>query len=95
MYKSDFNGNESDDDDKDVEIPKVKGHENCVQWRDAFTASLSATVGSRGISLDYIVDPTTPTVTRATDAFAEHATIALDDDIIYHSSNPFCVSIPI
>ena len=75
--------NDDDEEDDNIDIPTLKGHENWVQWRDAFIASLSNSYGSRGIPYDYLVDETERDVTRANAAYIEYDAVNLEDEGLF------------
>ena len=72
-----------DEDDDDIDIPVLKGHENWVQWRDAFVAVLSNSYGARGIPIDYLVDDTKRNVTKANAAYQEYDAVNLEDEGLF------------
>ena len=83
-YKQLIADQDNDDDDaEDIDLPKLKGHENWVQWRDAFIAHLGMTIGSRGISLDYVVNQNARNATHGNATREEYETVDLEDDDIF------------
>ena len=82
-FKSLSGENEDDEDDDDIDIPVLKGHENWVQWRDAFVAVLSNSYGARGIPIDYLIDGTKRKVTKANAAYEEYDVINLEDEGLF------------
>jgi hypothetical protein len=87
----------SNDDDSDVDhikLTPLKGHENWVKWRDSFTSKISNTIGTRGISMDYLLDKTPCDVTHPNSTLVEYDTVNLEDDDIFktkavHFGNSF------
>ena len=74
---------DTDEDSEDIIIPKLKGHENWVQWRDAFIASLGNIIGGRGIPIDYVIDMTLRDATRGNATRTDYLVINLEDDGIF------------
>lgn len=70
-----------DDDDKDVDlvIPKLEGHNNWINYRDAMITKISYITGRRGISLQYVIDPTPRTLTRLNQNRVEIDDLSLED----------------
>ena len=54
---------EKDDDDVQIDIPKLSGSSNWIIFRDKFKMKLHKTTGARGFHLGYIVDDTIRPVT--------------------------------
>ena len=74
---------DDDEDDSEVRIPKLKGHENWIQWRDAFMADLANTVGMRGISIDYVVNTEPRDTTHGNAARTEFIAVNLEDEGLF------------
>ena len=74
---------DEDSDQEEVDVPKLKGKENWIKFRDAFEANLSSTIGARGISIDYLVDETERTSTHGTGAYEEFINIDLEDEKLF------------
>ena len=56
----------------------MKGHDNWISYRDKFLSNLQNTPGSNGTPLSYIINNTTRTVERATQAYIDAPTIRID-----------------
>ena len=74
---------DSEEDTDEITIPQLKGHENWVQWRDAFVASLGNIIGRRGIPIDYIIDMTPRDATRGNATRMDRLVIDLQDDNLF------------
>ena len=70
-------------DDVEIEIPKLTGASNWINFRDKFLMKLGVTIGSRGIPLTYVVDTTERDVKRANATLVEVDTLDLDDEDTY------------
>ena len=81
VYKSFTSKDESDD--VEVEIPKLTGSSNWIDFRDKFLLKLSIDNGNRGFPIDYVVDETARDVTRATANLREIDEIDLSEEGIY------------
>ena len=81
IYKS-FTS-KKDTDDVDVDIPKLTGSSNWIDFRDKFLLKLSIEIGSRKFPIDYVVDDTVRNVTRANANLREVDEIDLSEDEIY------------
>ena len=83
-----------DDDDDDLDIPKLLGSTNWVDFRDAFTSKLSLHAGSRGFPIDYVIDSTPRHATHGNALQSEVESIDLDDNdeylhLVTHFGQPF------
>ena len=78
-----------DEEEEEIEIPKLKGHENWVQWRDAFTASLSNCFGARQIPIDYVVNMSDRDAIHGNNAKAEFIAVNLEDEDIFVSKTDY------
>jgi len=74
---------DTDQDTEDITVPQLKGHENWVQWRDAFVASLGNIIGGRGIPIDYVLDMTLRDATRGNATRTDYLVINLEDDDLF------------
>jgi len=74
---------EKDDDDSQVEIPKLTGSANWVSFRDKFKMKLQKMIGVRWIRLGYIVYDTVRSVTRPDQPLIEVDTMDINDDESY------------
>ena len=74
---------DTDDDTEDITIPQLKGHENWVQWRDTFMASLGNIIGGRGIPIDYVIDMTLRDATRGNATRTDYLVINLEDEGLF------------
>ena len=54
-----------------MEIPKLTGFSYWVNFRDKFSMELKLTIGRRGFSLDYKINPNERTVTRSNSTLVE------------------------
>jgi hypothetical protein len=93
-YKEFIKKKELDDDDDDLNIPKLLGSTNWVDFRDAFASKLSQYVGSRGFPLDYVINTTARHATRGNALLSEVDFIDLDDSdeyirLVTHFGQPF------
>ena len=71
---------EKDDDDCQIDIPKLSGSSNWIIFRDKFKMKLHKTTGARGFHLGYIIDDTMRLVTSPGQPLVEVDTIAINDD---------------
>ena len=78
---------EKDDDDVQIDIPKLSGSSNWIIFRDKFKMKLHKTTGARGFHLGYIVDDTVRTVTSPEQPLVEVDTIDINDDEAYTISS--------
>ena len=76
---------EKNEDEATVEIPKLTGSTNWVDFRDKFIMKLSKTTGCRSITLDYVVDSTPRAVTRANQNMEYVHTIDISDEVQFRT----------
>ena len=76
---------DKNEDETTVEIPKLTGSTNWVDFRDKFIMKCSQTTGCRGITLDYVVDSTPRAVTRANQQLEYVDTIDISDDVQFRT----------
>jgi hypothetical protein len=82
-YRESIKRKDSKDDDDDLDIPKLLGSTNWVDFRDAFTSKLSQHIGNRGFPIDYVVDNTTRNATHGNARLTEVDYVDLDDNEEY------------
>lgn len=70
----------------EVEIPKLTGSSNWVDFRDKFKMKLSLTIGNRGFPLEYVIDETDRPVSHANAALVE-----ADDELDLSAEDTFVV----
>lgn len=73
-------GGDDDDNSSDIKIPDLKGADNWVSFRDNFLLKMSMITGSRGISIDYVVDSTPRGATRANNLLIQVPSIDLTQE---------------
>ena len=78
---------EKDDDDCQIDIPKLSGSSNWIIFRDKFKMKLHKTTGARGFHLGYIIDDTMRLVTSPGQPLVEVDTIDINDDEAYTISS--------
>ena len=75
----------NDDTDDEIKIPLLLGSTNWIDFRDKFITKLSATIGSRDIPLDYVIDDTPRRVNRANSMMDEVSVLDIDDDNVFRA----------
>jgi hypothetical protein len=93
-YKEFIKKKDLDDDDDDLNIPKLLGSTNWVDFRDAFTSKLSQHVGSRGFSIDYVIDSTIRQASHGNALLSEVDFVDLNESdeyvrLVTHFGQPF------
>lgn len=85
--KNELNATKDEDDD-DIEIPKLKGSANWTSFRDSFLHKLARTPSARNFPLQYIIDDTERSATRANSPLIESPDlIDLSDEEIFITSS--------
>jgi len=82
-FKADKKIQDENDDDTNIDLPKLKGAASWISFRDAFTHKLRDTSTSRGFSLAYLVDTTVRPVTHGNAAFLESDIIDLEEEDVF------------
>lgn len=82
-FRTRFKKNEDTDDE--IKIPILLGSTNWIDFRDKFITKLSATIGTRDIPLDYIIDDTPRSVNRANATMDEVSVLDIDDDNVFRT----------
>jgi hypothetical protein len=82
-FRTRFKKNEDTDDE--IKIPLLLGSTNWIDFRDKFITKLSATIGTRDIPLDYVIDDTPRRVNRATATMDEVSILDIDDDNVFRT----------
>ena len=85
-YNAFIESSKTKDDDVELEVPVLTGSSNWITFRDKFLMKLALTIGTRGFSLDYILDDTVRPVTNARTPLIEIDEIDLNDDELYKTS---------
>ena len=83
QYKSFGKEDNSDDDTEDLTIPKLTDAASWVPFRDAFMSKLNTITGSRGFTLDYVIDTTDRAATHVNDAKDEVDDVDLEMDHVF------------
>jgi hypothetical protein len=83
-----------EDDDDDLDIPKLLGSTNWIDFRDAFMSKLSQHAGSRGFPIDYVLDGSPRDATHGNARQEEVEYIDLDDNdeylhLVTHFGQPY------
>ena len=82
-YVSFVEAQNKDSDSVEVELPKLTGSTNWVDFRDKFIMKLSLSIGSRGFPLSYVIDPTTRRVTRGNTNLIEVDQLDFEEEDLY------------
>jgi hypothetical protein len=69
----------SDNEDNDIKLPKLEGHKNWIAFRDQVENKLSLIMGSKYLSLSYMIDQTVRRVTSAGAAMTDIGSIDVSD----------------
>jgi hypothetical protein len=93
-YRESIRKKDSEDDDDDLDIPKLLGSTNWVDFRDAVASKLSQHIGNRGFPIDYVIDNTIRNATHGNARLSEIDYIDLDNNEEYmyltvHFGQPF------
>ena len=84
-FKADKKIQDENDDDTNIDLPKLKGAASWISFRDAFTHKLRDTSTSRGFSLAYLVDTTVRPVTHGNSALLESDIIDLEEEDVFET----------
>ena len=83
QYKTFGKDDDSDDDTEDLIIPKLTDAASWVPFRDAFISKLSNITGSRGFTLDYVIDVTERHATHPNDIRIEVNDVDLEMEHVF------------
>jgi hypothetical protein len=78
-YRQFKSAKSSDNEDNDIKLPKLEGYKNWIAFRDQVENKLSLIMGSKYLSLSYVIDQTVRRVTSARAAMAEVGSIDVSD----------------
>jgi len=84
-FKADKKIQDENDDDTNIDLPKLKGAASWISFRDAFIHKLRDTSTSRGFSLAYLVDTTVRPVTHGNSALLESDIIDLEEEDVFET----------
>lgn len=86
QYQSSHRSKLDDEEEVAIKIPDLTGATNWREFKEKFILKLSTIKGTRGIPLDYVVDPSIRTLTRANATKVEIESIDVPDDEMIRTS---------
>ena len=80
IYNAFSEKSKAEKDEVEIDLPKLTGSSNWIDFKEKFKMKLSLKIGNRGIPLSYVIDTTPRAVTRGNANLVEVDRIEVDDD---------------
>ena len=85
IYNAFYKYSKGDTEEVEVDIPKLTGSINWVNFRDKFIMKLSLTIGNRGFPLEYVIDEMARGINRGNATLVEIDEIDLSNEDTYRT----------